>query len=257
VDSDAPQAHNAAERAIARREIGGITTMSDTIREPSRRSLIAGAGAAVAAGVAAAAAAPADNALGEMVRSGVAVGPAGGTVAEFRGRIAQTGSSGGHFSAIGFLTRLRGAHSSDLFAGTTTSVHTALFTLVAKGALTARVLDQSVHALDIAGKLTVYQRRRPGAHFNAPGSFTVGRAVASFAMTLQDVLAVFAPASGIPTLTGDMRQNAARELRGGLTDNRFGRLDQRLRMYATGLGMLTDPVTLNAELEIAGNWAAT
>jgi hypothetical protein len=231
--------------------------MSDTIREPSRRSLIAGAGAAVAAGVAAAAVSPADNALGEAPRSGVAVGPAGGTVAEFRGRISQTGSSGGHFNAIGFLTRLRGAHTSDLFAGATTTVHSALFTLVANGALTARVLDQSVHALDIAGKLTVYQRGRPGAHFDDPSSFKIGRAVASFPMTLQDVLAVFAPASGIPTLTGDMRQTAARELRHGLAGKRFGRLDQRLRLYATGLGMLTDPVTLNAELEIAGNWAAT
>jgi hypothetical protein len=231
--------------------------MSDTIREPSRRTLIAGAGAAVAAGVAAAAAAPAESALGEAARSGVAVGPAGETVAEFRGRISQTGSSGGHFSAIGFLTRLRGAHRSEVFAGKTTTVHSALFTLVANGALTARVLDQSVHALDIAGKLTVYQRRRPGAHFDDASSFKVGRVVAVFAMTLQDVLAVFAPASGIPTLTGDMHQNAARELRDGLAGKRFGRLDQHLRMYATGLGMLTDPATLNAELEIAGNWAAT
>jgi predicted PhzF superfamily epimerase YddE/YHI9 len=29
----------------------------------------------------------------------------------------------------------------------------------------------------------------------------------------------------------------------------------RLRMFATGLGTLTDPVTLNAQLEIAGNWS--
>jgi hypothetical protein len=29
-----------------------------------------------------------------------------------------------------------------------------------------------------------------------------------------------------------------------------------LRMLATGLGELVDPVTLNAQLEVAGNWSA-
>ena len=35
----------------------------------------------------------------------------------------------------------------------------------------------------------------------------------------------------------------------------FGIGGQRLRMLATGIGQLVDPVTLNAQLEIAGNWA--
>ena len=37
---------------------------------------------------------------------------------------------------------------------------------------------------------------------------------------------------------------------------RFGAVDQRLRLFATGLGFLVDPQTLNANLEIAGNWTA-
>jgi hypothetical protein len=220
---------------------------------PTRRSVLTGAGAAVAAGVAGAVAVPAAAAA----TGAVAVGPDDLTVAEFRGRIAQTGDSGQHFTATGFLTKLRGATHADLFAGHPPAVGTALFTLHATGRLSNRVLDMSVHALDITGQLTVYQRVRPGADFADPASFQKGRAVATFGLVLQDVLAVFAPASGIPTLTGDMRQTAATALRAGLAGKQFGALNQRLRLFATGLGQLTDPVTLNANLEIAGNWTAS
>jgi hypothetical protein len=221
--------------------------------ELSRRSVLAGAGAAVAAGVAGAvtseAAAGAPSAVG--------VGPDDVTVAEFRGRIAQTGNSGQHFTATGFLTKLRGAAQSDLFSGGAPAVGTALFTVYATGSLRNRVLDMSVHALDIAGTLTVHQRQTPGASFANPESFQRGRAVAAFALDLQDVLTVFAPANGIPTLTGDMRQTSAEGLLAGLAGRRFGAAGQRLRLFATGLGMLTDPVTLNANLEVAGNWTAS
>ena len=227
--------------------------MTDAMHQPSRRGLLAGA---VAGGVAAAVAAPAVGAEAESYNSAVGVARPGETAAEFRGRIAQTGTTGEHFESYGFLTKLRGARSPDLFAGSTTDVGHALFTVFAVGALTARVLDQSVHALDIEGSLTVYQRARPGADFSDPTSFTKGHAVARFALSLQDVLTVFAPARGIPTLSGDMRQKAAGTLSGGLSGRRFGAQRQRLRMFATGLGMLVDPVTLNAELEIAGNWTA-
>src|SRR5262249_54572624 len=80
------------------------------------------------------------------------------------------------------------------------------------------------------------------------------RLVARFALTLQDILAVFAPSQGIPTLTGDMRQTVANRLQGG-SGGAFGRRGERARFLATGLGRLVDPITLNAELEMAGNWA--
>jgi hypothetical protein len=218
----------------------------------TRRSVLAGAGAAVAAGVAAGVTSAADAAVPH-----VGVGPDDLTVAEFRGRITQSGGSGQNFEATGFLTKLRGATHADLFKGAPPAVGTALFTLHATGKLTNRVLDMSVHALDIVGTLTVYQRQTPGAHFGTPASFQRGRAVATFGLVLQDVLTVFAPARGIPTLTGDMRQTSSATLHAGLAGKHFGAKDQRLRMFATGLGMLTDPVTLNAELEIAGNWTAS
>jgi hypothetical protein len=52
-----------------------------------------------------------------------------------------------------------------------------------------------------------------------------------------------------------MRQTAAHALAGPLSGYRFGQVGTRLRLFASGLGTLTDPVTLNAQLEIAGNWS--
>jgi hypothetical protein len=104
--------------------------------------------------------------------------------------------------------------------------------------------------------MTVYQRSSPGADFADPASFKVGTPVGRFALSLQDVLAVFAPGKGLPTLTGDMRQTDAARLAGPLAGRGFGQRGQRLRLFATGLGTLVDPVTLNALLEIAGSWTA-
>jgi hypothetical protein len=214
----------------------------------SRRRLVA---AGIVGGLGAATvAAPAEAAGGE----GVGLGQQRGTVVEFRGRIDQSGRTGELFTSYGYLTRLVGAELDDLFGGKPPSVATALLTAYASGDLEARVLDMSVHSLDIVGTLTVYQRQHGGADFADPSSFTVGTAVASYDLTLQDVLAVFAAGQGIPTLTGDMVQTTASALSGSLAGHRIGRRGLRLRMFATGLGKLVDPVTLNAQLEIAGSW---
>jgi len=219
---------------------------------PTRRSVLTGAGLAMAGG-AAAAVLPSGVAAADP--AGVAHPAAGGTAAEFRGRITQSGPSGQDFAALGILTGLSGVPRADLFDGPSTTIGTALFTVTAEGSLVARVLDQSVHALDIAGTLAVFQRRHGGADFARPRSFFEGTLVARFELALQDVLTVFATARGLPTLTGDMRQTVAGRLAGHPAGRRFGGAGQRLRMLATGLGELVDPVTLNAQLEVAGTWS--
>jgi hypothetical protein len=219
--------------------------MSESPSGTTRRTVLGSAGVAAGLGLAAPATAAADT-------GGVARGRPGETVVEFRGRITQSGSSGETFTSNGFLTAVAGVAPGGLFAGSPPAVGTALFTVHATGELKARVLDRSVHALDIAGELSVHHRSAPGADWSDPGSFTGGALLARYDLTLQDVLAVFAPAQGLPTLTGEMRQTAARRLPG---EGTFGSRGTLLRMFATGLGMLTDPITLNAELEIAGNWS--
>jgi hypothetical protein len=214
----------------------------------SRRRLVA---AGVAGGLGIGVAGPAEAAGGHA-----GTGPTGSTVVEFRGRIDQTGPAGEAFTSYGYLTRVTNTHVTDLFDARPHNQSSALLTVFARGDLKARVLDMSVHSLDIVGTMTVYQRHHGGATFDDPATFRVGRVVAKYDVLLQDVLAVYAAGQGLPTLTGDIVQTSARALSGPLTGLTFGRRGARLRMFATGLGKLVDPVTLNAQLEIAGNWSA-
>lgn len=217
----------------------------------SRRQVMTAS--AVAAGVGLASIpAQADAAAGGQA---VSLGVSGTTTVEFRGRVTQSGASGESFTSYGYLIRASNADESGLFAGAPPSETTALLTAYATGDLQARVTDVSVHSLDIVGTMTIYQRSQPGASFDDPSSFQVGTAVASYDMTLQDVLTVFAPGQGLPTLTGDMLQTAAATLSGPLAGQKFGRQGARLRFFATGLGALTDPTKPNSQLEIAGNWS--
>src|SRR3954454_12251862 len=177
--------------------------MSESPSGTTRRTVLGTAGVAAGLGLAAPAAAHADGA-------GVARGKPGETVVEFRGRIKQSGSSGQMFTSNGFLTAVAGVAPADLFAGSSPpGVGTALFTVHACGDLQARVLDQSVHALDIVGELSVHHRSGPGADWFKDSSFTSGPVLARYELTLQDVLAVYAPKMGLPTLTGEMHQTVA------------------------------------------------
>src|SRR5215467_12269754 len=133
----------------------------------------------------------------------VSLGVSGTTTVEFRGRVTQSGDTGQSFTSYGYLIRASNAADSGLFAGTPpTNETTALLTAYATGVLQARVTDVSVHSLDIVGTMTIYQRSQPGASFGDPSSFQVGTPVASYDMTLQDVLTVIGLGQGLPTLTG-------------------------------------------------------
>ena len=215
----------------------------------SRRQVMTASAVAAGVGLASIPARAGAAAGGQAVSLGVS----GTTTVEFRGRVTQSGDS---FISYGYLIKASNADDSALFADPTTpSETTALLTAYATGDLLARVTDMSVHSLDIVGTLTIYQRSQPGASFNDPSSFQIGTAVASYDMTLQDVLTVFAPLQGLPTLTGDMLQTAAATLSGPLAGQKFGRPGAQLRFFATGLGALIDPVKLHSQLEIAGNWS--
>ncbi len=224
----------------------------DTARDSgmSRRQMLAAAGAVAGAGLV-----PAGAAAEQSGSSGriVGVAPQGGTAAEFRARFAQTGETGEHFVGYGYLTAAQGTTDADLFASATQNDTTALLTAYAAGELVRRTVDQSVHSIDIEGTLTIYQRSTPGASFGDPDSFRVGTPVAQFAVTLQDIVTVFAPGRGLPTLNGDLRQTNADQLSGG-PGRMFGHPGLRARLFATGIGTLVDPVRLNSVLEMAGQW---
>jgi hypothetical protein len=212
----------------------------------SRREVLTAGLAAVGAGTASLGAAPGAGPI--------AVSQPGTTAAEFRARFAQTGPSGEDFAAYGYVTSAEGATDDDLFAASPLNEATALLTAYAEGRLVRRTVDQSVHSLDIEGTFTIYQRAAPGASFSNPASFTEGTPVAIFAITLQDIVTVFAPGKGLPTLSGDMRQTKSDTLSGSGTRRNFGHVGAQTRLFATGIGTLLDPATFNSALEMAGNW---
>jgi hypothetical protein len=216
----------------------------------SRRRVMTASAVFAGAGLAVAPAAAEASTGGRAV----SLGESGTTTVEFRGRVTQSGTTGQSFTSYGYLTRASHADQSDLFSSADLSEATALLTAYATGDLRARTTDGAVHALDIVGTMTVYQRSSPGASFSDPASFQVGTAVARYNMTLQDILTVIALNTGLPTLTGDMVQTAARALSGPLAGQTFGRKGTRLRFFATGLGQKTSDAP-TAQLEIAGNWS--
>jgi hypothetical protein len=212
----------------------------------SRRQVLTAGLAAAGAGAASLAAAPSASAAGQPV----AETQPGGTAAEFRASLLQSGPAGENFIAFGYLTAADGATDDDLFVGTPSDT-TALLTAYAEGELVRRTVDVSVHSIDIEGTLTIYQRAAPGASFGDPSSFKDGTPVATFAITLQDILTVFAPGRGLPTLTGDMRQTQSGKIAGG---RNFGHVGGRSRFFATGIGQRPNPATFDTQFEMAGNW---
>jgi hypothetical protein len=210
----------------------------------SRRTLLSGA-AVLAGGTALAAAGGA--VLPEAARAaggGASGAPAGTTTAEFVAQIAQ---NGGHLIAYGYFNSIVEVGPSDLFSGPPSEA-TARYTAYADGDLVSRAVNGPVTVLDVVGTLGVFHRSAPGASFSDPSSFKVGTAVAQFELTLQDVLTVIAPNTGIPTLAGDMTQ-----VSGGSV---FGRPGARLRLTATGLGTRSDATAPVAVLDIAGTMLA-
>ena len=147
--------------------------------------------------------------------------------------------------------RRRRAAAGDLFAGSPPAVGTALFTAHATGEL-ERPRPRPVRPLpDIVGELTSTAGPHPGptGWIPAPSQrHLVARYDAHPAGRARGVR----PGDGLPTFTGEMRQTFA---------GRVGRGGGSAASHACcgcsrpGLGTLIDPVTLNADLEIAGNWS--
>ena len=131
--------------------------------------------------------------------------PTGTTAAEFVAQIAQNGD---RLIAYGYFTRITGVAPPELFDGVPGEAN-ARYTAYAEGDLViTRAMNGPVTVLDVVGTLRVFRRATPGANSANPDSFRVGRIIARFDLTLQDVLAGIAPNTGLPTLSGDMRQTS-------------------------------------------------
>jgi len=217
----------------------------------SRRNVLGGAGKIAAAGVAlsAAGAVVAPELAAANGQAGTAVSPKGTTAIEFLAQIQQNGDG---MIAYGYLTEVAGLSSGDLFTGVPSEA-TARYTAFATGTVGTRSASGAVHNLDLAGELAVYFLPNGGASFANPSSFSTGTLVARYTLTIQDILTVIAPNTGIPTLVGDLRQTQAASVGGG--KGKFGQNGAKLRLLATGIGSRLPPDPPVATLTVAGNLA--
>ena len=133
---------------------------------------------------------------------------------------------------------MAGLSAGDLFTGTPSEA-TARLTAFATGTIGTRTVSGAVHNLDLSGTLTIYSLPNGGASFGTPSSFKSDTPVASYSLTIQDILTVIAPDTGVPTLVGDLRQTQASSLGGG--KGKFGQNGAKLRLLATGLGTRYGP----------------
>src|SRR5690242_19065839 len=173
----------------------------------TRRRLLGAAGAVAGRAAVVGTVGAATASVASADQDGIAAGPPGTIIVEFLAQITQTGGS---LTALGYLNRVAGLSLSALFSDPgNPSESTALFTAVASGNVTSRVANGGVTVLDLTGTLDVYHRSSAGASFANAASFSVGTKVAGYALVLQDVLAVVAPDTGVPTLTGDLKQTSA------------------------------------------------
>ena len=186
----------------------------------------------------------------------VGVTQPGTTAAEFRARFAQTGPTGEALHRVRVSHRADGASDDDLFAALVAQNDTtALLTAYAEGDLVRRTVDQSVHSLDIEGTLTIYQRAAPGASFADPASFTEGTPVATFAITLQDIVTVFAPGKGLPDADRRHAADAVRQAqRPGARPERSATSARRRGCLPRASARCSIPRRFNSILEMAGNW---
>ena len=219
----------------------------------SRRSMLGGVAAAGAALSAAGAVVLPE--VASAVGGQVAVAPKGTTAIELVMRIDQ--HLGVDLTGYGFLTDVFGLVPNELFFSEPENEGSAVFTAFAKGTVQASFVvgsaPNTVHSLDVVGGLTVYHRNSPGASFSDPDSFQVGTPVAHYNLTIQDILTVITPGTGLPTLLGDLQQDKAGSL--GPGHGKFGKVGLQLRMTGAGFGKRsnTDPSPPEAVLDIAGN----
>lgn len=191
--------------------------------------------------------------LDARARGNVAAGRDGQTLTEFVGKINQNGPD---FTLIGYLTRIKGLDEASLFAGGDAAARSeklARFPVKAETTLTSRNTVDNLFNVDAKGKLNVFFDETPSSDFSIPGSFSAGTLIATFNITVQNVINVIAPAQGVYTTWGVLEQTSAKQFRLGGKRFRFGHKNQSVRIVATGQGTLLDadiPISVHS---IIGN----
>jgi hypothetical protein len=175
------------------------------------------------------------------------------TATEFVGREDQNGAN---FIAYGYLTYVHGLTDTLLFSSTNPLLNnetTARLTYYATASLTARSVISSVFTVNSIGTVIYYFNQTPNGDFSNPNSFASGVPIVTGTVRYQDILNVQAPNLGIATGTGEFTQVGIAPFTVGGQTFQLGRVGIQERIFTTGEGTRTDPITPKSFVVQAGN----
>jgi hypothetical protein len=185
----------------------------------------------------------------------VGVAPTGQTTQELVGRVHQDIAA---FTEYGYLTHLAGLPDAALFSDPAQrdEAH-ARFTFYAQHTLSARSVIDTLFALTIGGRTTMYFTAKPSRNAQDPASFAKGTKIATYSVRGHDILNVQAPNQGIATATASFAQTQAGTFALAGKQYRFGTVGFNQRLAATGEGKRSSINPLVSDIAIAGDVVAT
>jgi hypothetical protein len=174
---------------------------------------------------------------------------------EFVGVINQLGFD---FVFAGFLTRVAGIDPSLMFLGldpTNRSADAARLTIHGVARATSRSIFEPLFVVNGEGQLSIFHNDDGGATFDDLDSFQQGTMVAQGPASLQNVITVIAPQTGIANGNGTLLFTEVSPFTLGGQAFEFRLFEPAWRISFVGHGNLIDPDTLESTVAIAGNAA--
>jgi len=210
--------------------------------EVDRRTLIVGAGAALAAPAAA----------GAATRRPVGIAREGRDAVEVIGTIVQEGLG---LTGYGWLTHVAGLDDEDLFTDPAArGAATARLRWHCEADVTARDFLPGLFSASGEGPLRITFANAGGADAEDPGSFATGQVVARHDLRFHNVLTVVAPDQAVTEITGELVQRTAGRFTIGGAQRRLGRPKLLQRLVANGPGTRSEPTIPRATFHVAGGF---
>jgi hypothetical protein len=205
-----------------------------------RRTLIVGAGAALAAPAAA----------GAATRRPVGIAREGRDALEVIGTIVQEGLS---LTGFGWLMHVAGLEDEDLFTDPAArGAATARLRWHCEATVTARDFLPSLFSASGEGPMRITFADGGGADPESPATFATGQVVARYGLRFHNVLTVVAPDQAVTEITGELVQRTAPRFSIGGAQRRLGRPKLLQRLTANGPGTRSEPTIPRATFHVAG-----
>ena len=167
------------------------------------------------------------------------------------------------------LTHISGLTDTLLFSGTLANEADARFTFYTTAVLTSRSvitgafatvsgsLTSSVFVIDASGQTVYYYNPTPGGTFANPASFAAGIPIVTATIRSQNILNVQSPGKGLGTNFAEFTQSGVSPFTLDGVIYQLGQAGVMERLFSTGEGINTDPLTPKSFTVLSGNAVVT